>query len=73
MAEIKIGQIVELINNNSMAASKGATAVVTGIVPWFRVKWLTKARGQMDGDYARSYFKPISTKGQQLVFDFMKE
>jgi len=71
----KVGQIVEVIDNNDMVADLGATAVVTGINKPFDcidVKWKTHYNEQMGGGYQRYHFKPKFIGGQQLVFSFVK-
>lgn len=77
--EFKVGQKVELINNNGMAASLGATAVVTKIhFDWYGctlldVVWKTNFNNQMNSGYESYHFKPMFREGQQLLFAFMGE
>lgn len=71
--KFKVGQIIELINNDGMAAEVGATAIVKNVTSsCLGVVWKTKSRCQMDGFYMLSQFKPTSVKGQQFLFSFME-
>ena len=72
--EFKKGQIVEVVNNDGMAAEVGATAKVVDICKGaIFLQWKTRSNNQMDGMYFlnRGKFKPTSQKGQQLLFSFM--
>ena len=74
----RIGQMVEVVNNDGLAAEMGATAVVTranysyGRSELIGVAWKTNFNGQMKGGYYIHYFRPMSRKGQQLLFSFME-
>lgn len=77
--DVVVGQIVELVDNRSMRASKGATGIVKRVNEVFVwVKWKTgykcpkTSRPQVDGDYFLSRFKPAIKKGEQLLFNFAK-
>lgn len=76
--KFKIGQMVEVVDRNGMAASLGATAVVTmesyiGCMgdDAIDVVWKTNSNNQMDGEYRSSHFKPLIKKNEQLLFSFM--
>lgn len=74
--KFKVGQTVELINNEEISADLGATAVVIHIdneyisVIWTRDK---KWHNQGDGGYFPTDFKILPQKNQQLEFAFMGE
>ena len=74
-----VGKIVEVVNNDGMCASLGATAVVTKaeydfiISDLIDVEWKTLSKGQWDGGYSSYHFKPLPIKNQQLLFSFMNE
>lgn len=72
--EFKAGQKVLLIDNSSMRALLGATAIVGGVhKELISVRWLTDSKGQMDGGYYPWHFKLLSEKGKQLEFEFMTQ
>jgi len=68
----KVGQTVELINTEGMAALLGATAIVNEVGgSYIKVVWKTRANGQMNGGYYPNQFKPMPGKNEQLLFNFM--
>lgn len=73
-----VGQVVEVVDNDGMVASLGATAVVAEANYGFKgynligVIWKTNSNNQMDGGYQSYHFKPKSVRGEQLIFDFME-
>ena len=75
MITFKVGQTVELIDSEGMAANIGATAVVTGVrTPYLSVRWIRNSLDdeQGDGGYYPHAFKIVSQKGKQLLFSFME-
>ena len=73
--KFKVGQTVELIYNENMAAAVGATAVVRKISTEFiDVIWKrdSKWNKQGDGGYYPKDFRPMWRKGEQLLFTFME-
>lgn len=76
--KFKVGQTVEVVNNDGMVASLGATAVVIKAShDWYGhnlidVEWKTNYNSQMNGVYHSSHFKPKSVRGEQLLFNFME-
>lgn len=69
--KFKIGQRVELINNDSMVAELGATAIVKHVSNvYINVIWKrdSKWHNQGDGGYYSKVFKHV--KNQQLLFEF---
>lgn len=71
--KFRVGQRVELIDNNSMVAPIGATAIVERVgVMYIYVAWEADFNGQMNGGYPSHWFKPSSVKGEQLEFSFMR-
>lgn len=75
--KFRVGQKVELIDNNGMAAPfppLGAVAVVERIgLTYIFVVWKGNVNNQMNGHYSPKQFRPLFTKGQQLVFSFALE
>jgi len=70
----KVGQTVELINNEGMAALLGATAIVDKVRGnYIDVVWKTRANGQEYGGYYPNQFKIIPGKNEQLLFNFMQQ
>lgn len=70
--EFKIGQKVELISADSMAAPKGTIATVCNVgEQYLYVKWGKGANGQMDGMYGFEQFKPSLRRNEQMLFNFM--
>jgi len=74
----KVGQKVELVDNSSMTAQKGATAIVEKLFTWYgvsliKVTWKTDFGYQMNGGYESFRFKPLLRKNEQLLFSFMKD
>ena len=74
--DFKVGQRVKLVDNGSMVAPRGATAVVMKADDWLKgyikVVWEGDANEQMDGHYSSACFKPLLVKNQQLLFKFME-
>ena len=71
----RIGQMVELVDNEGMAAKVGATAIVKMIgTSFIDVVWKrdSKWNKQGDGGYYPKDFRPIFRKNQQLLFSFME-
>lgn len=72
--QFKIGQTVELINNDGMVAPLGAIAIVTKVMhSSVNIVWVGYVNCQMDGNYHLSHFKSLVRKNQQLLFSFMDE
>lgn len=74
--EFRVGQKVELINNEDMGAELGAIATVKHIDSvYLSVIWVrdSKWRNQGDGGYRPKDFRPFIRKGEQLLFSFMGE
>ena len=77
--DFKVGQMVEVVNNDGMCASLGATAVVTKerynfiSADLIDVEWKTLYRNQMNGGYSSYHFKSLPRKNEQLLFTFMDE
>ena len=61
MNRFKVGDIVKLISNESLAASVGAKAIVTGCSSFLYVEWIRDGfdNGQMDGGYDYKDFEII--------------
>lgn len=70
--KFKIGQTVELIDNNGMSAQLGATGVVEDVCGVFLyIQWKTDYGRSISGAYFLHRFKPYFRKNQQLEFAFM--
>lgn len=70
----RVGQIVVLINNDSMGADLGTIAVVYRIEGEFLyVNWNKPNNGQGDGGYYPHQFRPLIRKDDQLLFSFMEK
>ena len=75
--DFKVGQTVEVINKCGMAASLGATAVVTKVMRQYYgmelidVVWKTQSNNQINGGYQIYRFKPLIRKNEQMLFSFM--
>lgn len=71
--KFKVGQTVELVDNNDMNAKVGSIAIIKRIDKEFLYVMWTTLQTQSDGAYYPYHFKSMLKKGEQLLFAFMKD